>query len=162
MKKTSLVLLSFLFVGLTPSDQQWTVVLLDGTEYSSVSLLRLDGDSLVATTEGDTLFLPVAQISEIFTSSHPLGIPGSLVGAFTGAAIAAGCVVASEASGEPEEGLKKVAIVGYSALGAGVGAVAGCLLLPEKETRYDLEGKILVVKKSMISSILSRQAVRRE
>ena len=117
MKKTPMFLCCFLFVGLTPPDEKWSVLLLDGTRYSDVSLVRLEGDTLVVALMEDTLNVPVAELAEIFRSSHPLGIPGWLAGSIGGAAIGAGCAASAEASGRTEEGVRTVATYGAAALG---------------------------------------------
>lgn len=157
MKKAPLALLCFLFFGPTPPDENWSVLLLDGTEYSDVFLLRLEGESLVITMDEDTLYLPVSEVAEIFRSSHPLGIPGWLAGYIGGAALGAGCAAAAapEARGRTEEGLKTGVIAGSAALGATVGAIVGCLGFPKEETRYVLRNKLPAEKKSIISSILT-------
>jgi hypothetical protein len=155
MKKAPLALLCFLFIGHSPCEGEWTVILNDGTKYTDVSLLSLEGDSLLFATMGDTLFMPVADLAVISRTSHPLGVPGWLAGFLGGAAIGAGCAAATEAHGSTEEGLKTVSIFGSAALWGSVGALAGCFLFPEEGAHYDLRNRMLIAKKSVISSILN-------
>jgi hypothetical protein len=165
MKKTTLImLLCFLFIGLNPLEEEWTIVRSDGIEYSGVSLLRLEGDSLVATAYGDTLFIPIADISEMTTSSHPLGIPAHVVGCVAGAAVGMACVEIEvpKPKDRMERGFRNLATIGCAAVGASAGALAGCLVFPEKQTRYSLGDNPLPVKRSMIASILSRHTLQHD
>lgn len=157
-KYLAAAIIVFLSVGTTPSDEEWTILLLNGEVYTDVRLNRLKGDSLVATVQNDTLLIPVAQISEIYSSFHPIGVPGWLAGCAIGGAVGAGVVVTScESKSSEEEAIKPLAVIGCSAIGAATGSLAGCFVLPDEGTRYNLRSKSLLSKKATIIEILQRQ-----
>ena len=164
MKKSLLVLLCFLFVGLTPGDEEWTLVRSDGLKYSDISLLRLEGDSLVALVEGDTLFIPVNDISEISSRSLVLGMSGCWLGFGAGAIGGAVCAAATGPYEAPNGGdIEPGSAMAFGAvLASPIGAFAGCLLFPENQTRYEIGNRPLALKKPMIKAILVRQQARRD
>lgn len=162
MKKVPFVLFCFLIVGPTPPQKEWTVVLSNGYEYSNVSLLHIDGDRLVATHQGDTIFVPVDEISDVFTRSLVLGLPGCWFGAGVGAIAGAACAAATGPYEAPNgSDLPPETAMGFGAsLGGCLGMIGGCIVFPENEERYDLSDKTLDVKKTMINSILKRHGAR--
>lgn len=162
MKKVPYVLLCFLFIGPSPSGEELTIVLTSRATYSGVSLLRLEGDTLVSIFNGDTLMTPVGEVSEISTRSLVLGFPGCLFGLGVGAVAGAACAAAIDPIEGPGGGeMKGSAQVGCGALlGSGVGALGGCIIFPENQERYVLEHMTPEQKKSALASILSRRGHR--
>ena len=162
MRKVPVVLLCFLFIGVAPSDEDLTIFLTDGTAFSNVSFLRLQGDTLVATFEGDTIFLPLQEISEISSQSRVLGFPGCWFGLGVGAIAGAACAAATGPYEAPNGSeLPPETAMGFGAsFGGCIGIIAGCIVFPENEKRYVFSDKTLDAKKAMIHSILTRHGAR--
>ena len=71
-----ILLLCTLFIGFSPSEQEWSIVLINGVRYTDVSLLRFDRDTLVVLLGADSAFIPVNNIREISSRSLILGLRG--------------------------------------------------------------------------------------
>jgi hypothetical protein len=160
LKKAPFILFCFLFVGLTPPDQELTLIRADGVVLSNVSLLRLDGDRLLVMHEGDTLRVPVEEITELSSRSLVLGFPGCWFGLGAGAALGAACAAVTGPYESPNgSDVPAGASIWIGAwLGGCVGMFGGCIIFPEDEERYVLSDKSLDAKKTIISSFLARHA----
>ena len=141
------------------------IVLATGFKLSGASLLRLEGDTLVATTRGDTVRLSVNDISEITQRSRMMGLPGCWFGTGAGALIGAACAAAIdpiEVSPSGNEMKRGPQVACGAILGGGIGAVGGCILFPENERRYVLKGMTPDRRRSTITSILCQHSSRME
>jgi hypothetical protein len=163
MKKTPLVLLCFLFIGITPPDDELVIVLSKGIELSNATLLRLEGDTLVAITKGDTVSVSVNDISEIYSRSLVLGVPGCWFGSGVGALLGASCGAAVEPIDAPQGKVSKGAQIAFGALlGCGLGSIGGCIFFPENERRYVLKDMSPEQRRSAVYAILTRHGSQRQ